>query len=174
MRVPTPGGWPPRDPPAPAHSSRTCPAHLGLLPGKRPQAVTFHPDPLLLGVSVSPSPPPTPQGEQELSCQPPPVLPPGVTPARTWSRPKRVRKWGVDTSGQVTSGGCAGTKPATSGAGRMEGQGPGHPGPGEGLAWSRPSCRPPRGPWRLGGLLPNPRAPRLGGAPWPAYACLLA
>lgn len=45
----------------------------------------------------------------------------------------------------------------------MEGQGPGRPGPGEGPARSCLACRPPGGPWKLGGLLSNPRAP----APWP-------
>lgn len=178
----------PRESPHSRRLAATCPSRphplladlpclLGLLPHKRPQAMTFHPNPLLLGASVSPSPPPHPTGGAGAELSATACPPPGVTPAGTWSQPKRGRRWGVDTSGQVTSRGCAGT-PATSGAGRVEGQGPGHPGPGEGPARSYLACRPPGGPWRLRVCYPTPEHPdwiglhgRLTPAFWPD-ACL--
>lgn len=162
-------------PPPPAPRGLALPT--GAAPAQVPPGHDLPPQPPPAGGLSLPKPAPHPTGGAGAELSATACPPPGVTPAGTWSQPKRGRRWGVDTSGQVTSRGCAGT-PATSGAGRVEGQGPGHPGPGEGPARSYLACRPPGGPWRLGVCCPTPEHPdwiglhgRLTPAFWPD-ACL--
>lgn len=173
----------PRESPHSRRLAATCPSRphplladlpclLGLLPHKRPQAMTFHPNPLLLGASVSPSPPPTPQGEQELSCQPPPVLP-QASPGWDMVTAKEGQEVGCR---HVWAGDLQGLCRDASNVGCRQGGRPGPRAPRSrgGSGPELPGLQTPRGTLEARGLLPNPRAPRLDRAPRPAHACLLA